>query len=231
MSRSKRSQYITGRRPFGRDDEQLNYEYDSEAEWEEEEGEGEDIMESDEEDKREDAGGGAEDELEYDDMFCRDHDFGSDLDSDGEELTAAVKNVVGTGYRTGEEICGPKFLRINPLNDSGEIQVFIRAPPTVSLLDFAEEEGDGALNTATGVMVGSYKEALRDSEATKLTKFTAVIFTTSEGMPFLGEHKKNHIAKSANKPKKKKKEGDEADNESPSGGKISNGKLCGSEVF
>ena len=34
---SKRSGVITGRRPLGRDEELLNYDYDSEGEWEEEE--------------------------------------------------------------------------------------------------------------------------------------------------------------------------------------------------
>jgi chromatin assembly factor 1 subunit A len=48
---SKKSTFVTGRRPFGKDTEVLNYDYDSEAEWEEEEP-GEDI----EEDKDEDIG-------------------------------------------------------------------------------------------------------------------------------------------------------------------------------
>jgi hypothetical protein len=32
---SKRSHLVTGRRPFGRDENYLDYDYDSEAEWEE----------------------------------------------------------------------------------------------------------------------------------------------------------------------------------------------------
>lgn len=33
---SKRSRFVTGRRPLAKDNSIMNYEYDSEAEWEEE---------------------------------------------------------------------------------------------------------------------------------------------------------------------------------------------------
>ena len=98
---SKNSNIVTGRRPFSRDNELINYEYDSEGEWEEEEVEGEDIAESDEE---EEEGGN---ELEYDDFFRQDNDFGSDVDSDGEELTAAVN--IGS-KREREEVLGIRFI-------------------------------------------------------------------------------------------------------------------------
>jgi hypothetical protein len=97
---SKRSKMLNGRNPIAQDHELLNYDYDSEAEWEEDEGEGEDIAASDNED--DDEG----DELEYDDFFVRDNDYGMDYDSDGEELAA-----VAMKKREGEERVGPRFIR------------------------------------------------------------------------------------------------------------------------
>lgn len=80
---SKTSRAVNGRRPFGRD-MTLDYDYDSEAEWEEvDDPDAEDIAASDGE---EDAEGN---ELEYDDFFLRDNDYGSDLGSDGEEVSAS----------------------------------------------------------------------------------------------------------------------------------------------
>ena len=234
---SKRSRFITGRRPFGKDDELLNYDYDSEAEWEEEEDDGEDIMESDEEDKKEK--GGEDSELEYDEMFCKDDDFGSDVDSDGGEIAAAVKNVVGVGHRIGEDICGPKFLRIKVgTNSSGEdsdrqreIQIYFRTPQ-VSLLDSAEDEE---------VLDGFYKDAVKDSDVAKLSKFSTVVFASPDAMPFLGDHKKNHIPKGGTSTKKKKKkateevevgkgEGGELPKESSAEGKNATAKITESDV-
>lgn len=71
---SKKSSVISGRRPFARDSEQLNYEYDSEEEYEEEDADGEDIGDSEGEDDGED------NELVFDDFFKRDEDAASDLD-------------------------------------------------------------------------------------------------------------------------------------------------------
>ncbi len=47
---SKKSRILNGRRPFAKDPELFNYEYDSEADWDEEEEAGEDIANSDGED-------------------------------------------------------------------------------------------------------------------------------------------------------------------------------------
>lgn len=45
-------------------------------------------------------------ELEYDDFFLRDNDFGSDADSDGEVMAAVAMRL-----REGEERVGPRFIR------------------------------------------------------------------------------------------------------------------------
>lgn len=94
---SKKSK-ISGRRPFQGDHELLNYDFDSEAEWEEDDGE--DIEDSDGDDEE-----GAN-ELEYDDFFRHDDDFGSDVDDDGDVVAA-----VAIQKREGEEALGPTFLR------------------------------------------------------------------------------------------------------------------------
>lgn len=96
---SKHSSFVTGRRPFGQDFKQLNYDYDSEEEWEEAD-EGEDIMDSEGEEEE------GDNELEYNDFFRRDNDYGSDVDSDGEGVAAAIVQ-----RREGEERIGPRFLR------------------------------------------------------------------------------------------------------------------------
>jgi hypothetical protein len=97
---------ISGRRPFAQDAELLNYEYDSEAEWEAEEEDGEDIensvVGSDEE-------GGEGDDLQYDEFFLKDNDFGSDADSDGEDMAATlIRSHRNQGYVV--ESIGPRFL-------------------------------------------------------------------------------------------------------------------------
>ena len=89
---------ISGRRPFQQDHELLNYDFDSEAEWEEDDGE--DIEDSDGDDEE-----GAN-ELEYDDFFRHDDDFGSDVDDDGDVVAA-----VAIQRREGEEALGPTFIR------------------------------------------------------------------------------------------------------------------------
>jgi hypothetical protein len=108
---SKKSLIISGRRPFAKDHELFHYEYDSEEEWEEEI-EGEDIGESDGEEGDEDEEDEREvvkdkDGLMYDDFFRQDGDFGSDIDSDGEEIAAvALPNFA----RIKEEIAGLRFI-------------------------------------------------------------------------------------------------------------------------
>lgn len=197
-------------------------------------------MESDEEDKKEK--GGEDSELEYDEMFCKDDDFGSDVDSDRGEIAAAVKNVVGVGHRIGEDVCGPKFLRLKADIGSSssneecdrqrDMQIYFR-PPHVSLLasDSAEEEE---------VVDGYYKDVVKDSDAVKLSRFTAVVFATPDAMPFLGDHKKNHIPRGGGSTKKKKKavkeddsgrgEDSELNKDSSTEGKNATGKITESDV-
>jgi len=121
---SKRSTFITGRKPFGQDHKQLNYDYDSEEEWEEQE-EGEDIADSAGE---EEEGGN---DLEYDDFFRRDNDYGSDVDSDGEGVAAAIVQ-----RRDGEERIGPRFLRRGAATAAGD-----DTPPQHVSLRFCFESG------------------------------------------------------------------------------------------
>jgi len=91
---SKRSKLLNGRKPFYKDSSLFNYDVDSEEDWSEEE-EGEDIEMSDGDDDEkdeldeEDRGTNAN-ELMYDDFFLQDNDFGSDADSDGEQMTATI---------------------------------------------------------------------------------------------------------------------------------------------
>jgi hypothetical protein len=105
---SKKSSIIKGRSPFSQDHALLNYDYDSEEEWEEEL-EGEDIGDSDN-----DSDDGEGNELEYDEFFRHDNDFGSDADSDGEVMAAVAIN---KNKREGEEILGPTFLHHNHINN------------------------------------------------------------------------------------------------------------------
>lgn len=107
---SKKSNIIKGRSPFNQDHALLNYDYDSEEEWEEEL-EGEDIGDSENDS---DNDGNEGNELEYDEFFRRDNDFGSDADSDGEVMAAVAIN---KNKREGEEILGPSFLHLNPSNN------------------------------------------------------------------------------------------------------------------
>ena len=78
---SKKSVRVTGRRPFDKDTEVLNYDYDSEGEWEEEEP-GEDI----EEDKEDEVGEEDKGEnYDYDDgWMCGDDDLGIEDDNAAE---------------------------------------------------------------------------------------------------------------------------------------------------
>ena len=101
---SKRSRVINGRRPFAKDVELLNYDYDSEEDWEEEV-EGEDLNETDEEEEGE--GGG--NELVYDDFFCRDDDYGSDGDGD--------EGVVRVTHRSTVEVLGPRFIQYSAVEE------------------------------------------------------------------------------------------------------------------
>ena len=77
---TKTSQFISGRRPFGRDEETFDYDYDSDDDWEEEE-EGESLSD-DEKDGEED---GENEDYEVDNEFFVPHGYLSDEEEDKEE--------------------------------------------------------------------------------------------------------------------------------------------------
>ena len=89
---SKKSKFITGKKPFGIDSLQLDYEVDSEGEWEEEEDDvgeeiGDDAMEDDEEKEFDE-----DDEDDEDDgWLAADDDIGDDDDDDADDDTDDVK--------------------------------------------------------------------------------------------------------------------------------------------
>jgi hypothetical protein len=96
----------------------FNYDYDSEAEWEAEDEDGEDIEESIAAAEDEDDALGV-DGLIYDDFFLKDGDFGSDADSDGEEMAATLIRRVSANVnkqalvtRYAVDIVGPRFLNV-----------------------------------------------------------------------------------------------------------------------
>ncbi len=60
---------------------------------------------SDDEDEAEQRGEGGNNELEYDDMFLRDNDFGSDCGSDGEEMAKVAMRI-----REGDERLGCRYI-------------------------------------------------------------------------------------------------------------------------
>jgi flagellar biosynthesis GTPase FlhF len=107
---SKKSTVVSGRRPFAKDKELFNYDYDSEGEWEEEEVcDGEDLGEDDGDDDEEldEYDKANKNEFIYDEFFREDNDFGSDCDSDGEELIGcALPNFA----KIKEEVAGLRFI-------------------------------------------------------------------------------------------------------------------------
>lgn len=187
---SKRSREVKACRPFGRDEEKLNYEYDSEAEWEEEEEEGEDIGMSDgsDDESRE----SNDNELEYDDMFLHDNDFGSDVGSDGDEMAKVAMRI-----REGEERIGCRYV-MSTLNYTHES---VGAP---SATDMSALTATGAAGSDMMVFDTSIRTALRfldgdlvsstsgssggfDNESMRLSSYTAVVYTHAlQHIPYLG---------------------------------------------
>ena len=76
---TKKSDFVSGRKPFGQDKDRFDYEYDSDEEWEEEP-EGESLSDN-EEDKDEEKEGG-EDEYEVDNDFFVPHGYLSDEENE-----------------------------------------------------------------------------------------------------------------------------------------------------
>lgn len=154
---SKKSLIIKGKCPFTKDNDLFNYNYDSEAEWEEED-EGEDIGDSDDDDDDEVEGDNIN-ELEIDgEFFLNDNDFGSDVDSDGEEITS----VPIINARSKEEFVGPysiKNLQVSQLEAPLNTPHIIDAKDTIGYTYYDN----------------SYNE-FNNEDVNKLSKYAAVIY-------------------------------------------------------
>lgn len=163
---SKRSRVISGRRPFEQDHEQLRYDYDSEEEWEEE-GEGEDIAMSDgSRDEEDDEEGG--NELEYDDFFRHDNDFGSDIESDDEGIVCtSLPMALG---KIKEECVGPRFL----VNSAWQGMNTAVAAEGYLTLDRSRVTNVCQFNLGSQRMMTC---GMVDDEGQKLSQYTSVVFT------------------------------------------------------
>ncbi len=129
-TKSKRSNIVTGRRPFAKDHKLNNYEYDSEEDWSEGDGEGENIEDSANEEEDED------DELDYDGEFLlHDNDFGSDAGSDNEGLAAQQIRSI-----KGEERIGITYIAKDS-NSSGVV-AYRCNNGVISMIDHCEKERD-----------------------------------------------------------------------------------------
>jgi hypothetical protein len=173
---SKTSTVISGRNPFGKDSEVFNYEYDSEEEWEEEE-EGEDIMESgDEEDEEDEAN-----ELEYDDMFRRDDDFGSDVDEDGEDLQVMTVSALNRGVRY--EVVGPRFVRnvqVNDLTNAIDHSMNVTKYNPDQIITIGDKsKARGVKHSNSNCNEFATCHMTEDDEMFKVTTFPVVVFAPS----------------------------------------------------
>ncbi len=213
---SKRSTVVTGRRPFAKDHEHLNYDYDSEEEWEEEV-EGEDIGESDNEDEEEellDEEGKKVigNDIIYDDFFRQDNDFGSDMDSDGEEIAAvAMPNFA----RIKEEILGLRFIDHTMVRNglpTIENDAMTSSPSSVSSQPLIMKVEGGNKSSASSLLFGyKYQSSLEmstleevncreDHDANQLSNYYPIIF-----QPHLLALTREEEERQKNAPKKKKK--------------------------
>lgn len=165
---SKKSRLITGRRPFAQDEEMLRYDYDSEEEWEEE-GEGEDIAMSDgSRDEEDDEEGG--NELEYDDFFRHDNDFGSDIDSDDEGMVCtSLPMSLG---KMKEESVGPRFITNKAWRGSQATVVGAEG-----FLSLDRSQAGRTWMASPRPEVSWCTECVLDDEAQKLAQYTCVVFT------------------------------------------------------
>lgn len=124
---------------------------------------GEDIAMSDGEDEND------PDELEYDDVFVRDNDFGSDVGSDGEVMAKVAMRAAG------DERLGPRFALSNriAIEDRDEICFIFDVNSKRSTVYSAEARG--------------HVEGQCDNELQQLCNYTTVIYAHSESlMPKLG---------------------------------------------
>jgi len=77
---TKKSEYISGRRPFGKDEDRFEYDYDSDEDWEEEE-EGESLSDNEDDKEKEEE----KDDYEVDNEFFVPHGYLSDEEEEKDE--------------------------------------------------------------------------------------------------------------------------------------------------
>jgi hypothetical protein len=172
---SRKSGIICGRRPLAKDTELLNYEYDSEEDWEEEV-EGEDLNDTDEEEED-----GAN-ELEYDDFFCRDDDFGSDAEGDVDPNVALRV----AAHRKTIEVFGPRFVdpaRLPPavveVRQAEATEENNNAPqkPTIHLRRAEEPISTFSIfDLSTGELLSQSNAKASDADANNLSSYAAVSY-------------------------------------------------------
>lgn len=176
---SKRSGKISGRRPLTRDEEMFNYEYDSEAEWEEEE-EGEDIGDNSG-DEEEDG----DNELQYDDFFCRDNDYGSDVDDRDE-----MDDNDGASAFCKESAAGPCFVHYPGKQNLMVGGSVVGSFPEVKRAERVSAYSVDYESAGTGLFRDfSNRQMLskNNSEVVELSKYVAVVFLGNIQLPVLGE--------------------------------------------
>merc|ERR1712112_761654 len=78
---TKVSAHVNGRKPFSKDEERFDYDYESDDDWEEEE-EGEDLADPDDDKEKEEVG---EDDYEVDNEFFVPHGYLSDEEEEKDE--------------------------------------------------------------------------------------------------------------------------------------------------
>merc|ERR1712129_45676 len=77
---TKKSQFVSGRRPFGKDEDRFEYDYDSDEDWEEEE-EGESLSDNEDDKEKEEE----KDDYEVDNEFFVHHGYLSDEEAEQDE--------------------------------------------------------------------------------------------------------------------------------------------------
>jgi hypothetical protein len=172
---SRKSGVICGRRPRAKYTALLNYEYDSEEDWEEEV-EGEDLNDTDEEEED-----GAN-ELEYDDFFCRDDDFGSDAEGDVDPNVALRV----AAHRKTIEVFGPRFIdpaRLPPavveVRQAEATEENNNAPqkPTIHLRRAEEPISTFSIfDLSTGELLSQSNAKASDADANNLSSYAAVSY-------------------------------------------------------
>merc|ERR1712096_355090 len=83
---TKKSEYISGRRPFGKDEDRFEYDYDSDEDWEEEE-EGESLSDNEDDKEKEEE----KDDYEVDNEFFVPHGYLSDEEEEKKEALEKEK--------------------------------------------------------------------------------------------------------------------------------------------